>query len=793
VQQQESSPAPVRAQPLEVHSAGSVLVLRPDRPHTIGRDPDGDVVLADPGVSWRHARLQAGDGGWRLEDLDSTNGTYADGVPVRQLAVGAGTVVTFGAVDGPRIVLRHPPAGSGDDPARQWLGADRPAGADLPAPTGAFRRAVSVRPLSPRSLMIGRGADNDLVVDDLMASRRHAEFRSHPDGHHEIIDLGSHNGTYLNGQPVERAPVVPGDIVGVGHSAFCLVDGELHEFVDSGEVSLTVEGLTVRVEEGHGRTLLDAVSFPVAERSLLAVAGPSGAGKSTLLGALTGLRPAQAGTVRYDGRDLYREYAELRRRVGLVPQDDVLHTQLTVRQALRYAAELRFPADTARGEREDRVEEVIDELGLSGRGDQVVASLSGGQRKRVSVALELLTKPSLLLLDEPTSGLDPGRDRSVMRMLRDLADDGRTVIVVSHSVLSLDLCDRILLLAPGGRIAFYGPPAEALPFLGYANWPEAFEAFETDPERDWAGRYRASVHHRRYIDEVMGRPAPAAPQPGPAAAPRRARGRLGQLTTLIRRYLRVLSTDRFFLIVMVLLPVITGLLTRALAAPSLGPGHALNTLLILCVGGVLSGAANAVRELVKERPVYRRERMAGLSRLAYLGSKIAVLGVVTAAQAVTLTMVGLYGVTLRVQGGSGVFLPPLAEISCAVALLSLCSMAFGLLISAVAPKEEVSMPLLVLLAVLQIVFSGALLQLNGMPGLEQAAWLVPARWALAAMASTIGLHDIVPFAFATDPLFRHQPATWGLDMGMMALLLLVAALAAARAQRRHEPVAPRRR
>src|SRR4029078_587456 len=173
-----------------------------------------------------------------------------------------------------------------------------------------------------------------------------------------------------------------------------------------------------------------------------------------------------------------------------VPQDDILHAQLTVREALAYAAELRFPQDTAKAERRERGDEVIRELGLEQRADQPVHSLSGGQRKRVSVALELLTTPSLLFLDEPTSGLDPGMDRSVMHMLRGLADDGRTVIVVTHSVLSLDVCDRLLLLSVRGRLAYYAPPDNALAFFGFEQWPEAFETFERDHYRDWGEEYR---------------------------------------------------------------------------------------------------------------------------------------------------------------------------------------------------------------------------------------------------------------------------------------------------------------
>ncbi|MFV2121781.1 ATP-binding cassette domain-containing protein, partial [Streptomyces sp. Act-28] len=396
--------------------------------------------------------------------------------------------------------------GTAPDPDTVPVPEARPSSVSLPAAPGTFRPPTSVRPLPTRTVRIGRATDNDVVVDDLVVSRYPAELRSRPDGTHGIHDVGSHNGTFLNGRPVDAARVAPEDIIGIGHRAYCVVAGRLVEYTDTGEVSLDVQELSVTADGGR-RTLLDGVTFPVGERTLLGVVGPSGAGKSTLLNALTGLRPADRGTVLYDGRDLYRQYAELRQRIGLVPQDDILHLQLTVRRALGYAAELRFPEDTRKAERRARVEEVMRELGLEQRADQPVHTLSGGQRKRVSVALELLTKPSLLFLDEPTSGLDPGMDRSVMHMLRGLADEGRTVVVVTHSVLSLDVCDRLLVLAPGGRIAYYGPPGEALGFFGCAQGPEAFEACETDRERDWAGRFRDSAHHERYVEAAMRRPA----------------------------------------------------------------------------------------------------------------------------------------------------------------------------------------------------------------------------------------------------------------------------------------------
>ncbi|MFF3501408.1 FHA domain-containing protein [Streptomyces sp. NPDC003247] len=776
----ERSAAPT-APELGLETETGSTVMTPTRAYHIGRDPLSDIVLDDDRVSWRHAVLWPDGDHWTLYDAHSTNGTYADGRRVHAHPVGPGSVIRFGHPDdGPYAVL------SGRPPSAQ-----RPSVVSGPLVTGTFRQPTSVRPLPARTVHVGRAADNELVLDDLVVSRRHAELHALPDGGYEIADLGSHNGTYLNGRPVTTAPIGPGDVVGIGHSAFRLVGDTLQEYVDTGEVSLDVEDLTVAVDRGR-TVLLDHVSFPVGEKCLLAVVGPSGAGKSTLLRALTGQRPADHGTVVYDGRDLYRDYAELRQRIGLVPQDDILHTQLTVRSALTYAAELRFPQDTARAERRGRVEEVMRELGLEQRAGQHVHSLSGGQRKRVSVALELLTRPSLLFLDEPTSGLDPGMDRSVMHMLRGLADDGHTVVVVTHSVLSLDVCDRLLVLAPGGKVAYYGPPEDALPFFGFRQWPEAFEAFDRDPDRDWAGEYAHSPFHRRYVTDSGAQPAP--PRYGPVILPppARPRSRLAQLGTLVRRYTAALGADRTFLTVMIALPFVMGAMARALAGGALTRDTAMNTLLILCVGGVLTGAANAVRELVKERVIYRRERAVGLSRSAYLMSKIVVLGTVTVVQAVVLTLVALAGVDLGAPGGDGVLMPPLAEITVAVALLAFTAMTLGLVISALVPKEEVTMPLLVLLAVVQVVFCGALLPLDGVPGLEQVAWLVPSRWAFGAMAGTLDLARTVPGEVTADPLLRHTAGTWLLDVGMLVVLSAVFCHVVARLLRRHEPAVMRK-
>jgi ABC-type multidrug transport system ATPase subunit len=630
------------------------------------------------------------------------------------------------------------------------------------------RRPTARMPLPAKAMRIGRVPDNDLVLSDLNVSRHHAELRKSQTGSYEIVDLGSHNGTFVNGQKVTSQMLGEQDIVSIGNSTFRLKGGELRQYVDEGNISFTAQDLVVTV--GGGKVLLDHVSFPIPEKCLLAVIGPSGAGKSTLLGALTGMRPADTGTVLYDNRDLYANYNELRYRIGLVPQESVLHTQLTARRALQYSAELRFPADTKPVERDGRVDEVMGELGLSRHANTRADRLSGGQLKRVNVAQELLTKPSLLFLDEPTSGLDPGLDKSVMEQMRDLAHEGRTVIVVTHSIDNLDTCDRLLVLVPGGRIAFYGPPDDGLRYFGQSRWAEVFQAFERYPDRDWAAEFAASSEYTQYVLGQRPKPQEAhvSQEPG-AAAPPQPRGALRQLTTLTRRYVRVIASDRGYLLFMGLLPIILGGLIyfvgnkQGLQGPP-GPTSVGSTvLLMLTICACLAGAALSVRELVKERAIYKRERAAGLSSGAYLASKLLVLGVISIVQSFVLV---LLGVALWPLPKSGSFLTgaPLAELLVAIAVLSLTSMCLGLLVSALVSTSEKAMPFLVVLTMVQVILSG------GVPvslyfGLTAVA---PARWGFGAVASTADLNNTSPIQInKPDALWHHTSSQWLNDMGVM--------------------------
>ncbi|MFE7777468.1 FHA domain-containing protein [Streptomyces sp. NPDC057445] len=823
---------------------GRTWTLDPSRSYTLGRDPQGDLVVDDARVSWRHATISWGGRSWVIEDHGSTNGTYVQGQRIHQMEIGPGSAVHLGnATDGPRLSLSGSAAGaysaqgaapqqaqqaaaqapqwqqSAQAPQQSWQQqAQAPQQAQIPHQQGPAERLVQQGPgqappvygdRSPttfhqfslgRVMRIGRALENELVVSDLQVSRHHAEFHATPDGRFEIRDLGSHNGTYVNGQPLAKsgsALIGPNDIVGVGHSTFRLVGDRLEEFVDTGEISFSARHLTVTVD--GGKQILKDVSFGVPEKSLIGVIGPSGSGKSTLLKALTGYRPANEGDVLYDNRSLYKQFAELRQRIGLVPQDDILHKELTVQKALRYAAKLRFPGDTAPAEREARIDEVLRELKLDIHKEKKVTSLSGGQRKRVSVALELLTKPSLIFLDEPTSGLDPGMDRDVMQLLRGLADDGRTVLVVTHSVAELGLCDKLLVMAPGGSVAYFGPPEEALNFFGYETWADVFSAFENYRDYDWAGRWKGSQHYQMYaadIDAVAAQPVQMPPQA--AAKPPKPQGWGSQLWTLIRRYVSVIASDKGFLGLMVVLPAVLGVVSVVIPAdfglappkpPSRFNGDAGTIMLILAVGMCFSGAANSVRELIKERVIYERERATGLSRSAYLMSKVFVLGMITALQGVIICAIGF---ATRELPEEGLIMPPAVELCVTITALGFTSMMFGLVISSLVKTAEKTMPLLVMFAIVQVVFTGILFQVYGSPGLEQFAWLMPSRWAIAAAGATLDLAHLMPpwdpkNPQDLDPLWEHTAGQWGVNITILLLIGIACGFAVARLLRRHEP------
>jgi ABC-type multidrug transport system ATPase subunit len=522
---------------------------------------------------------------------------------------------------------------------------------------------------------------------------------------------------------------------------------------------LIARRLAVRAQSG--RVLISDIDVALGPKSLTAVIGPSGAGKSTLLHSLAGQISPSDGGVWWQGHHLHDDYLDLRTQIGFVPQEEIQHPQLGVRQSLMFSARLRLPDNTSPSALKARVDDVIDQVGLQAEQRQRIGSqLSGGQKKRVSIATELLTAPPLLFLDEPTSGLDPGRDRTIMHQLRDLADDGRVVVVATHSVLGLDLCDTIVVMARGGQLAYAGPPEELLEHFGCTDYPEMFDLLETPAQ--------------------LPRTAPSAPAPPGArrnAIASTTRSTSRQFLTLVRRNLALLLADRMHLTMLLVMPLVLAGLSRivqgdhglGLWKDGRGVFHAMEAnqrLTILIIAAALMGAAMSIRELVQERAIFRREYAVGLSPGAYFASKALVFGVVCFLQGVLVARLATWG--LPEQDGMGVLQHGWWEIAIPLGLFAAVMSFVGLWISAKARSTEQTTPALVAVVMIQIALCGALIPVAGRAVIEQVTMFAPGRWAFAAAASSANL-DRSP-RFVDDKLINFTADQYWQNLAGLAIL-----------------------
>jgi ABC transport system ATP-binding/permease protein len=573
--------------------------------------------------------------------------------------------------------------------------------------------------------------------------------------------------------------------------AVVTANAEPDDAVVFGTYELTVETSGVR--------RLDRLSLTLRRGTMLGVLGGSGAGKSTLLKAITGSDPATSGTVQFEGRDLYRDFAHLRQRVGYVPQDDILHASLTVRSTLEFGSMLRMPTAGVT-DRATRVGVVVEELGLAHRIDAKVTELSGGQRKRLNVALELQSRPALLILDEPTSGLDPANERSLMQLLRQLADGGRTVIVVTHSTESLHLCDDVLFLARGGTPAYLGPPADLASELGTNSLVDAFAFVDNHPD---PAELRALFDARQPL-LVPPTPLPSPPTPAPIPWQQRWAGESDHIGhdfwILLRRAVAILRGDRRNAIILAAQgPVIAFLMLVVFGAGKLDQSKGVSTgassvLLALVLSVVFVGAAGSVREIVKERPILLREQAVGVSTAAYVAAKVTLQGTLVLVQAVVIVVF-----TLIRQGGpdKGLFLFGSAtEILAAVFLAGLGAVALGLLISAVVTSADKAMTLLPVALFLQLLLAGVIVPVSTI-GIQQLSWLVGSQWGLDAVGSVDDLWTLrgcsaPAFPGLTRPncstLWQHAGSKYVLAMIMLSALFMAATYLTFRILRRHDPV-----
>jgi ABC transport system ATP-binding/permease protein len=479
------------------------------------------------------------------------------------------------------------------------------------------------------------------------------------------------------------------------------------------------------------RQILHEMSLSVEPGELVAIAGGSGAGKTTLLEVLAGLQSPSVGEVRHDGV-LRGARLSAETRIGYVPQDDIIHLEMPLRRTLRYAARLRLPAGTSAAAADRVVEQTMHDLDLADRAEVPVRALSGGQRKRASIAVELLTRPSLFFLDEPTSGLDPSTAADVMRLLRRLSQRGVTVVLTTHEPAGIDRCDRVVFLARDGHLAFAGSPTEARRHFGVADLNEVYGRLAgEDTPTIWAKRF-AKSHVVSVNSEI---------RPGVTPADIKRTGVVRQWWLLTRRNVDVLVRNRLTLAVLLGSPVlVTAMMATLFRRGAFDPGGAVGVgpaqiVFWIAFDGFFFGLTYGLLQIVGEMAVFRRERLAGLSVAAYVASKITALLPVLAG--VSAVLLGVLRVLGRLPAaGWDVY----AFLFVTIVIEATSALALGLLASAAVSNAAQAALALPMLCFPQVLFGGAIVPVDQMATPGRLMSLVLAnRHAFAALGRGLDL------------------------------------------------------
>ena len=492
-----------------------------------------------------------------------------------------------------------------------------------------------------------------------------------------------------------------------------------------------VEARGVSQRAGGRRTLTD-VSLAVEPGELVAIAGGSGTGKTTLLRLLAGLRAPTDGRVTHDGVTVGgRRTPGIG--VGYVPQDDVIHRELPLRRTLRYTAALRLPAGTPREAVDAAVDGTLRALDLDGRAEVPVRALSGGQRKRASIAAELLTHPRSFFLDEPTSGLDPATSAEVVALLRRLAADGVTVVLTTHDPAVVERCDRVVFLAADGHLAFAGPVGAARTHFGVGELAEVYTKIAASPARELADRFAA---HR-----PQSPPSSAAPAPAPAAPEVPRPGPVRQWWLLTRRNADVLVRNRLTLAVLLGSPALVTAMMAMLFRPGAFAGGdtagtgSTQTVFWVAFAGFFFGLTYGLLQVVGELAVFRREHLAGARVGAYVAAKVTALLPVLAF--VTAVLLGVLRALDRLPPlGAGAYL----TLAGTLLLESTAALALGLLASATVTDTAQAALALPMLCFPQVLFAGAIVPVDAMaaPG-RLLSTVLANRHAFEALGRVLGL------------------------------------------------------
>ncbi len=662
----------------------------------IGKDPgQSNMVRVEHAImSRQHVQLMMDENGeLYLVDLTSTNGVFINNRKINSnvpYPLKSTDSISFG--EGKTIQLVFNPddydTGKMNSPKQNTLDPDM----DI---MGLFK--------NKSVLIIGRSSACDVVLSHQAISKRHASIEKKSNGQFYLKDLGSLNGTFLNGKHItSEVQVTDKDSILIGRFQVSL-KGESKRLSD--EITIRAERIVKEYKGGYQG--LKQSSFEIPSESMLAVMGPSGCGKSTLLKALCGDSPPTSGSVYMLGFEFNSHYDFLKTQIGYVPQDDIVHRELTIDQSLYYAAKLRMPQATDENISE-KINEVLAELNIDHIRDSLVGKISGGQRKRVSIAVEILTDPMILFLDEPTSPLDPQTIEEFLGILRRLAEKGTTVITVTHKPDDLEFMDSVVFMAEGGHIAYQDSVKGCLDYFKVKSIREVYGQLEGEKAEPWIIKWKRTMG-----GDTSGASSPSIKEKGKSNP-------FLQYRWLTQRFFNIKLNDKVSTAFMICqAPIIAALICIIFSTVT----PAVPFLIAICA--IWFGTSNAAREIVGELPIYKRERMFNQGIFPYIFSKITVLTVFSAMQAVLFTVI----LTLFYSNTSDTTVAwndPLMTFTWMLTI-SIASSMMGLLLSAVASTPEKVMTIVPIALIPQIMLAGAVAPIQS-KFVEYLSYLTLSRW-----------------------------------------------------------------
>ena len=735
-----------------------------------GRNGYGnDIDIFSSLVSQPHGRLYKKNGRWIIEDRacfgqkPSTNGILYNKTVIRSRVVADGD---FFRIDNSRHTLAN--------------------GVLMMFQTAESAKKWKSFPVDGKSrITIGRDPNNDIVLPQVSVSRQHAAITTPNGKDYFLTDSDSTNGTVLNNRTISgQVQLSDRDVISISDTKLIFTYGAVFWGGNASGIPVSADDLVITRGRGSKKTVTgDHISLDIKPGELVAIIGGSGAGKSTVLNALCGYLPPASGEVFINGVSLYDNFDTLKKYIGYVPQSDIVFDNLTLHDMLEYTAKLRLPADTSAAERERAIDKTVEIVELAEKKNAFIKSLSGGQRKRASIAVELLSDPNLLFLDEPASGLDPGTERNLMRSLRKMADEGKTVILVTHSTLQLSICDKIAFMGKGGRLCFFGSCDEALEFFRVTDIVDVYNLISSDPE-SWRYRYDGmkTKSQGKRVNEQQALPSS------------RKHGSF-QFPILCSRYIKLVANDRQRLLLLILQAPLLALLISLVANGKQFEQYEMTKSLLfaLSCSAFWVGMLNAIQEICKERSITKREYMTGLSLTSYVVSKTVVLGIMCVIQSVLL--VGIFSISVGLPK-DGLLIKPFPELLLTTLLTALSATSMGLFVSSLFTNPDRAMTVAPILLMPQILFSGLLFKLEGVT--EAISWFTVCRWSMEGYGTTANLNTLplklqdegFPLPHEAEDFFEfvkgHLYHSWGMLLVFTLGFLILARLALAISQKKSD-------